>query len=201
MSFASKSWQQVSIHKVILAWLRAERLTNLQNFLMLPEAVWKLAIDPLLDNANLNDPEENRARLRFLYKVRNIFFTEIPIDTEWYEVRFLTDQEIDEIRAVFYHEWNDPKGQGNNELDKVAARRDIPALAPPSAWEPPILFGHDRNGPFTIMEGNKRLTGYVRSGQTGINIPVFVGISKLKCFWHVGDNVTCPLAYELWKGT
>ena len=201
MSLANKHWQPISIHQVILTWLRAERATNLQNRLLLPEAIWRLAVNPLLDNADLNDPEENRARLRFFYIMRNVFFGDIPIDTEWSEVRFLTDQEINEIRAVNHVEWTHPQGQDNNELETVAARKDIPALAPPSAWESPILFAHDRNGPFTIMEGNKRLTGYVRSGQTGINVPVIVGISKIKCFWHVGDNVTSPLVYELWKGT
>jgi hypothetical protein len=84
---SGKQWKRVSIHQVILAWLRAERATNLRTKLLLPEAVWKLAVDPLLDSADLNDPEENRARLRFMYQMRNIFFTEIPLDTEWHEVR------------------------------------------------------------------------------------------------------------------
>jgi hypothetical protein len=199
MSLSGKKWKRVSIQQVILTWLRAERATNLRTQLLLPEVVWKLAVDPLLDNADLNDPEENRARLRFMYKMRNIFFTEIPLDTAWYEVRSLTDQEISDIRAVNYHEWRDPAD--NNELEKVAARKSITLLAPPSAWEPPVLFAHDQSGPFTIMEGNKRLTGYVRSGQKDINIPVLVGLSKLKCIWHIGDDVISPLAYDLWKGT
>jgi hypothetical protein len=200
MSLVSKQWQLVPIHHVILPWLRAERTTNLRNRLLLPEAVWKLAVDPLLDKADLNDPEENLARLRFIYVMRNVFFTEIPVDTEWFEVLNLTDQEIPELRAVKHQDWTDPQGQDSNELEKVAVRKQIDAIAPPSVWEAPIPFGHDRSGPFTIMEGNKRLTGYVRSGQKGIDIPVFVGISKLKCLWHFGDNVTSPLAYELWKG-
>jgi hypothetical protein len=64
MSLSGKQWTRVSIHQVMLTWLRAERATNLRTQLLLPEVVWKLAVDPLLDNADLNDPEENRARLR-----------------------------------------------------------------------------------------------------------------------------------------
>jgi hypothetical protein len=200
MSLADKDWNRVSVHEVVLAWLRAERGTNLANRLAgLPQAVWMPGVSELLDRADLDDAAQNRARLRLFYLIRNVFFTEIPLDTEWFEVRYLTDCELTkEVHAVNHKDWNDPGDK--NELPKVAARKAIDLLAPPEAWETPILWGHDRRGPFTIMEGNKRLTGYVSSGQTGIKIPVLVGICPLRCIWHIFDECDF-LAYDLWKGT
>jgi hypothetical protein len=126
--------------------------------------------------------------------VRNVFFGEIPLDTEWFDVRFLTDHELTEVHAVNFPNWTDPGD--NNELEKVAARKEIELIASPEMWETPILWGHDQRGPFTIMEGNNRLTAYVGSRQGGINIPVFVGLSRLQCIWHVFDKCGF-LAYDL----
>jgi hypothetical protein len=129
-----------------------------------------------LDQPNLDDPEENRARLRLFYLTgRCVFIVEIPPDTEWYVVHDLTDNELGELHVVNYQEWNEPEDK--NELMKVAARKKIPLREPPSAWQPPILWGHSPTGPFTIIEGNKRLTAYAGSGQSDLRIPVVVGRS------------------------
>lgn len=40
------------------------------------------------------------------------------------------------------------------------------------------LWGHDRSGPYTILEGNNRLTAYESTGRTGkLSLPVLVGLS------------------------
>ncbi len=138
MALAAMRWTRVSIHKVVLAWLRAERETHVAKALVaFPEPVWSLGLSNLLDRPNLNDPDENRAK---------------------------------------------------NELPKVAARKKLPLRVAPSSWERPILWGHDRNGPFTIIEGNNRLTAYAASGQSGLNIPAFIGLSTMRCVWHLSDN-------------
>jgi hypothetical protein len=195
MSFEEKCWTPVSMHKVVLAWLRAERETRLAGLLgHLPE--WP-AITQLLLQPDLNNSEQNRQRLRVLYLVRNIFVGEIPADTEWYEVRNLTDDDLSHLYVVNYHEWKD-KGD-RNELDKVAARINEPLKHLPELWESPILWGHEREGPFTIIEGNNRLTAYRHSGECGLNIPILIGLSSLRCYWHILDNDPPPLLYDLWK--
>jgi hypothetical protein len=152
-----------------------------------PVALWSPGLSKLLDQPTLNDPEENRARLRLFYLTgRHVFFVEIPPDTEWYEVHNLTDNELGELHVVNYQEWNDPGDK--NELAKVAARKKIALRRPPSAWDSPILWGHNNAGPFTIIEGNTRLTAYRASGQSGLSIPVLIGLSPMQCVWHILDN-------------
>ena len=63
-------------------------------------------MEVVLDHPKLDDPEENRARLRLFYLTgRHVFSIEIPPDTEWYEVHDLTDTELGELHVVNYEEW------------------------------------------------------------------------------------------------
>jgi hypothetical protein len=197
MALAQKTWTPIPVHRVILAWLRAERRTYVAARLAaFPQAVWMPGVAKLLDQADLESADENRARLRLLYLIRNIFFTEIPLDTQWYEVEYLTDSELsNEVHAVSHADWNDPRDR--NELPKLAARKQIELRAPPDTWDTPIVWGHNRDGPFTVLEGNKRLTAYVSSGQKGIKIPVFVGLSAIHCMWHIFDQYDTVLAADL----
>jgi len=187
MSLAQKNWSPASIYKVVWAWLAAERDTRVAGLLSsLPAAVWSSGLSTLLDNPNLDDPEENRATLRLLYMIRNPIIVEIPPDTAWYEVHNLTDSELAELRVINSGDWTDPTEK--NEIAKVAARKRLALRAPPCSWVPLVLWGHDRNGPFTILEGNNRLTAYAGSGRSDLNIPVFVGLSPIACVWHILDN-------------
>ena len=188
MGLAEKDWRRASIHQIVLAWLRAERDTHVANLLAsLPSDKGKAEkLSRLLDQANINDAEENRARLRLLYLIRSPFVVEIPPDTKWYEVRNLTDSELGELHVANYRDWKSPEDK--NELAKVAARKILELRQAPATWEPPILWGHEKEGPFTIIEGNNRLTAYVGSGHADLDIPVFVGLSPLRCVWHIHDE-------------
>jgi len=195
MPLATMQWTRVSVHAVVLAWLRAERGRLGELLSATPEMIWLSGLRALLDQAHLDNAEENRARLRLLYMIRNLFMIEIPPDTEWYKVQNLTDNEVDELRAINSSDWVSPADK--NELRRVAGRKTLTLDAAPSSWETPILWSHDRNGPFTILEGNNRLTAYTASGQHGLlNIPVFVGLSPLACIWHILDNCR-PLMQDL----
>lgn len=144
-------------------------------------------VSQLLDNPDLNNAEENRARLRILYlSGRYVFVLEIPPDTEWYDVRNLTDADLSELHTVNFGDWSNPADR--NDLRTVAARKPLELKALPSEWEPPILWGHDKKGPFTIFEGNSRLTAYAGSGRSGLNIPVLIGLSAMRCHWHLADS-------------
>jgi hypothetical protein len=188
MSLAEKDWTRVSLHKVIVTFLRSERVrveSACANS-KLPRELWSDALSSILEKPNTEDPEENRTRLRLLYLIRHLFVLEIPPDTEWWEVCSLTDKELEELHVVNHEGWNDPADR--NELRKVAERKRIELRAEPSVWEPAILWAHDMHGPFTIIEGNNRLTAYAGSGRTGLKMPVLVGLSPMRCIWHIFDK-------------
>lgn len=145
-------WTQVSMHRVILAWLRAERSGYVAQVLS-QAGLSQTDLTRLLDNADTNNADENRTRLRLLYWARNLFVLEIPPDTAWYEVHTLKNEHIDELLVVNHQTWTSPND--NNELLRVAARKGNPMLAPLSQWQPPILWGHDRSGPFTNHRGQQ----------------------------------------------
>jgi hypothetical protein len=77
MALVHLQWTEVSVHQVVLEFLRGERETRF-NFLPL----WL----PTIDDPNLNDPLENHKRLRLLYAQRGMFMIEIPPDTVWSQV-------------------------------------------------------------------------------------------------------------------
>lgn len=185
MSLADMAWTRVTMHPMVVAWLRAERDGYVTQ--VLPQTGLSQArLAQLLDNTNIEDADENRARLRLLYWARNLFVLEIPPDTEWYEVRNLKHEHIGELLVVNHAAWTN--SSDSNELLEVAIRKDQPMRTPLSQWHPPILWGHDRTGPFTIIEGNNRLVSYANSGQTDLDMPVFIGISSMKCLYHLPDQ-------------
>jgi hypothetical protein len=193
MSLREKTWTRVSMHEVVLAWLRAERGKG--NLAALLQARPDLLT--LLDHGNLNDPDENRKRLRLLYLNRNLFVIEIPPDTNWYEVESLTDVDLAELHAVNHPDWTASSDQ--NELLSVARRKRLVLRDPPSDWNTPILWGHDKTGPFTILEGNNRLAAYAASGRSGLDIHVFVGLSPMRCIFHIHDECG-PLIQDMILG-
>ena len=78
MALADMNWTEISIHHVVLEFLRCEEKTT-----QFPTPrQWQ----PVIDNPNLSDPLENQKRLRLLYIPRAIFMIEIPTDTAWWEV-------------------------------------------------------------------------------------------------------------------
>ncbi len=76
-----------------------------------------------------------------------------------------------------------------NKLDQVAAVAQVPLESPPIAWDGHIiLWGHDKGGPFSILEGNHRLLAYAHAkSRPPLSIEVYVGLSLSRCFWHLAD--------------
>src|SRR5262249_19706612 len=137
---------------------------------------------------------ENHVRLRLLCLIRRHLICEIPPDTEWYEVRNLTDNELPELRIIGRCglDWAD-----NNELLKVREKR--PLTKPPSEWRSIVLFAHDQAGPFTIIEGNHRLAAYASSGQRELDIPVYVGLSEMPFFFNCFDKEPGKIVNDCWR--
>jgi hypothetical protein len=193
MSLASQSWRSISIHDVVAEFLLNERYKAAQ--ILLPHSPEHMAV---VDAPDIKDPRENHFRLRLLYYFRCQLMCEIPPDTQWFEVQNLGQEELSELRVAGRCGWDDPVD--NNELLNVAVRRPSVLKADPATWRKPILWGHDRNGPFTILEGNNRLTAYVSDGakQNTLSIPVQIGLSSLPCVFHLPDPPVI-LANDLWK--
>jgi hypothetical protein len=184
VSLAEQSWKRVSVHEVV-----AEFLANERHKFSLPSM-------EIIDKPNLADPSENHDRLRLLMFFRCQLFCEIPPDTEWFEVNQLTNGDLADLRVIARCGWD---GGDENELSEVAKRKPSTLTTQPAQWQKPILWGHDRQGPFTIFEGNHRLTAYVSAGCTpDLHIPVLVGISPTPCVFHMTDPPRI-LVNDLWR--
>jgi hypothetical protein len=185
MPLANKQWTPISVHSMVLEFLRSERHK------FPPE------LQSLIDEPNLENHFHNNRRMWMLYRIRAPFIGEIPLDTQWFDVVNLEDEDLDQLLVVGRGGWDDPADE--NELRKVAARRPQALSKPPADWPKPILWGHDRNGPFTIFEGNKRFTSFVSSQPAGgMRIPVIIGLSPTPCFWHRPDPPYF-LCNDMWR--
>jgi hypothetical protein len=193
MSLAGMIWKRVTVHEVVAVFLQSEAHQLVA--VLSPASAARLM--PMITSPNTNDPLENLARLRLLHLIRRHLIGEVPPDTRWYEVRNLTDNELSELHVISRCGW-DAAGQDNNELLRVAVRRPQPLLGQPSVWPPPILWGHNKAGPFTIIEGNNRLVAYAATAARGIAIPVFIGLSPSLCYWHIFDQCSV-IANDLWR--
>jgi hypothetical protein len=143
MALVDKSWTPIGIHEVISEFLRAER----KNFSLY--SPWL----PVMDNPDLNDPLQNHKRLRLLYLKRAKFMIEIPPDTTWWNVQSLTESELSELHVSARHTqaWD----IDDYKLESVAAVVKEQLTSPPNTWPGRIiLWGHERTGPFSIIEGN-----------------------------------------------
>ena len=142
---------------------------------------------PVIDNPDLNDPLQNHKRLRLLYLKRAKFMIEIPPDTTWWNVRSLTEDELGELHVSARHteQWN----VDNYKLESVAAVVRKGLTSPPTTWPGRIiLWGHERTGPFSILEGNHRMLAYANTARRPpLNIDVYVGLSPSLCYWHFDD--------------
>src|SRR5271155_4083385 len=184
MSLAGMTWKRVTVHMVVAEFLQAEAFRC------------NGPLPAQITSPNITDPSENHMRLRWLHQIRRWIIGEIPPDTRWFEVHDLTDNELAELHVIARCGWDAP-GQDNNELLRVAVRKPH-HLKPLTEWKRPILWGHVERGPFTIIDGNNRLTGYASSNLRGIAIPVLVGLSPTPCYWHIFDQCGV-VAQDLWK--
>ena len=193
MSLSDKDWRRVRIHRVVSEFLLAE-FHRVRGFL--PQDLWTLVTSP-----NLGDSRQNHIRLSALCYCRAELIGEVPPDTIWYEVSDLTAEELPELRVIARCGlWTDEAGR--NELPYVAQRiqrKDVDFATDPRSWSAPILWGHDRTGPFTILDGNHRLLAYLRSvNPPPISVRAMVGLSPTPCFWHIHD-VCGKLCNDLWS--
>lgn len=183
MSLADKQWKEISWDEVVAAFLQGEDY----QFMKLHNA-------SIINNPNFSEPTHNALRSMLLQLIRGGLTSRIPLDTVWYKVHSLTDHELDELYVIGRSGWDyDPNhpddnkhSRDNNELRRVAARRPERLRDKPADWTCPILWGHDKFGPFSIMEGNHRLVAY-SAAPSSLDVDVIIGLSAARCPWHILD--------------
>jgi hypothetical protein len=117
-------------------------------------------IDKILQNPDRNDPQENAQRRQLLSLLRSNLLRWLPANTQWHWVEFLRDCHLNELRVIGRCGWD--SADDENELNRVVARWSEDGQTDPRTWTTIALWGHGREGPFTIMEGNHRLVFHAR---------------------------------------
>ena len=178
MLLAAETWTPTSIDDLVLSFLRGEwgKLDSSN-----PMADKQLITNPALDDLN-----QNQIRAQLLFGIRGGLLSRIPGDTKWFKVEYLRPVHFGGLHAICCEGWTDPLD--TNELFKVAARKRFELKGEPlESWEP-ILWGHSVAGPFSIIEGNHRLTALAaRSDKQDVAMLSYVGLSSQKCAWHCPD--------------
>jgi hypothetical protein len=181
-SLATQNWTVVSPHEVYLAFLRGE-------YTRIPSEAARLAARKLLEHPNLTDADENCSRFLFLMSIRGPLLQRIPYSTKWYCVRFLRQEHLPQLRVIARCGWDSMTKSDENELLNVVKREHPTLKERPEQWVPPILWGHDKDSPLTILEGNNRLLAYAADPRPKLEIPFYVGLSDDLCFFHYLDPV------------
>jgi hypothetical protein len=177
MGLSNEIWTPISIHTVVAEFLQGEREKVAGT--LTPE--WAR----IVDQPDISCPLDNHLRLRLLYRIRLLLLVEVPPDTAWFQVRHMKEDDLSALRVIGRCGWDDPRD--GNELGKTALRLPREQLrTPASHWHSPILWGHDKSGPFTILDGNHRLMALVANESVEpLSIEVIVGLSPMPCFWHL----------------
>ncbi len=149
---AEQTWDKVTISRVYHAFLKSEFDRCVQTWGHLA-----IANKALIDAPNFEDESENCKRA-FLLCFRAPLLFRIPSSTIWYKVVSLKESHLNELLVIGRCGWDD--GADRNELLNVAKRKPDKLRSVPSEWTIPILWGHAKEGPLTIIEGNHRLVAY-----------------------------------------
>ncbi|MDZ7860959.1 MAG: hypothetical protein U5O15_09925 [Candidatus Krumholzibacteriota bacterium] len=183
-TLSDQAWTEISIHHVYHSFLKGE--LGERNPHKMSE------YHKIITTPDFKDPMENHLRFRLLIEVcgRKGLLAMIPCSTKWYQVEFLNEQHISELRVIGRCEWDSKTKSDKNEIEKVILREKEPLRTEPSNWDAPILWGHYKDGPFTIIEGNHRFVGWANAKERlDFSIPVFIGLSRDYCYWHILDDV------------
>jgi hypothetical protein len=181
-----EAWTSSSYDAMVLAFLKGEW------------SRWRLADRGdirLITEPDLTDATQNLTRRRLLQAVRGVVLQHIPEDTRWYEIRHLSGCHFWMLHHIHRSDWS--RYSDTNELIKTALARPERLRQESASWGSwrPILWGHNRSGPFTIIEGNHRLTalaGAAPARQQNVRMVTYVGISSRPCEWHRPDAMLAP---------
>ena len=179
LSLAEELWEPANLNVVVLAFLKAEWNEYTEDI--------KIQYSKIIESPTLGDVNEDRIRSQLLAARRGPLLSHIPSNTSWFMVSHLRRQHFSELLVINHSHWT--SSEDRNELLKVVSRRPEPLKSHPRSWATPILWGHSKAGPFTILEGNHRLTALASSAET-LEYPLvaYIGLAQSKCHWHLPDH-------------
>ena len=158
------TWKQVPDDEVIWSWLNIEARDPKHQFAKFYEDA--IAGTPIvLEKPNFTNSKENNDRRKVFNKVRGDFSLWKPIheSTKWYRTTMVLNNPFKPSKIHGpYPPFN--RGPTSYDLNNI------------------ILWGHSKQGPFIILEGNHRW--YSRHPWLPYTSEVYVGISPQSYFQH-----------------
>lgn len=158
----------VSKHEVIWAWLCAEYLDPSHKYNRYYQSSSKDFGTPELTSPDFNDEQQNKIREDVFNNVRGKFLLWKPIvhHTQWYSTSILCPGNIVE-RIVKYLPMNVPYIYGPYKPAEQphAQKSDLTHM---------VLWGHTKQGPYIVLEGNHRFYNRI---ETTLMPKVYVGLS------------------------
>lgn len=193
-----KKFQRVTETEVIAEFLRNE-------FYKAEFHHDRRRFERLVFEADLANEAENALRRALLFRLRGHMWRELPAGTQWWEVE-VEESDLNLIRVFPRAQWRQVaqddyllrgiveriRGQQypsnvRDFIDKVQALSQRLRIEPISSCV--LLIGRDEHSPFTILEGNHRLTAALLAGDglmRARRFRVLAGLSPRmdECCWY-----------------
>ena len=168
---------------------------------------YRLEFKHLVEQSNLDHPQENSIRRALLFRRRGRLWRELPPDTEWWEIE-LKPHDLEHLQSFPRNEWRRfagsgfflmemvghiraamARGQQTEFLKKLGAiAGDLQTKDVPDAV---LLIGTDEYHPLTIIEGNHRMAAALMTMPESAHrrFRFFCGLSPnmTACCWHKTD--------------
>lgn len=168
------TWKSVSEDEIIWSWLKAEMNDPKHQFAdSYKKQLENAKIDlKILDNPDFQLAEHNNIRRSIFNKVRGNYSLWKPIykNTKWYKVKMFVNGPFNHIFGPY-----PPKPKEYVKLNLANSKLDGI-----------ILWGHYKEGPFIILEGNHRW--YARKKWLPYICEVYVGLSPAKYPLHASSG-------------
>jgi hypothetical protein len=184
--------------EMVLAFLQAE-LESPVHGSRVRAAIGEAA---LITSPDLNDADENRARIRALSMTRgyarNIWlFRNLPTDIEWAHIQ-TTVAELARMKHMDYESFRQLTmgtlivGDGASNIDAVTACDDLnrrvrlveDAIISGETWPPLITIATGLDAAHRILEGNTRASASVLALPGNRIVPMIAGYSPRMREWH-----------------
>jgi len=162
----------------------------------------------IVAHPDLSNESDNQLRRALLYRRRGRLWREIPADTEWWEVE-LHNRDLRRVRVFPRDQWRKHSDRHYYLLDtaeRIASRISAPSdpfigklrslceefLAARDATRGSVLLvGLGDSGPWTIIEGNHRMTAavLVSESEAHLHFRFLCGFSPhmMDCCWYHTD--------------
>jgi hypothetical protein len=195
-----KRLRRVSEEEIIAEFLRGE-------FYHPEFDPYRRDFEHLVENAHLQDPQENFVRRALLFRRRGRLWRELPPDMEWWEIE-LAPPDLARLRSFPRNDWRRfagggfyltemigrieaelGRGQPSRFLKKLGAiGTDLRERHVPDAV---LLIGMDGHHPLTIIEGNHRMAAAMLTMPESAHrrFRFYCGLSPQVnlCCWHKTD--------------